>query len=334
MTAKRNRAFSLVEMLVVMAIIVLALGMGVAAFKALSGGRSLEAASNNVAAALGQARTYAISQQRTAGILFMLDPATNRVKAVVVQDADPATVAPGSAYQPVDGAAYLDVIETGDSILLPSGIGLQLLDDPKEPPRPTDPANTVTIANDRYIGFNIVYYKTSLTAPTYPSELNVFSESGGGHADSGVPAKVCGCILFDGQGRVTVRKYRLKLNTGTAMTSLHRLLRDDRGYDDTTANLLEGRPGKGLIDPGATPPALFEKSECRSSVGLAIFDAETFSNSPTPEGQNAPRVYGMDDPQFTNLSYGVNELAEEQWIEQNAMVYYINRYSGALVKAE
>lgn len=80
--------FTLIEILVVLGIVTLVAALGVPAFNALSGSRSTEAGRNVVAAALGQARTIAVNEGRYAGILFYVDPATERtaMSLVIVND--------------------------------------------------------------------------------------------------------------------------------------------------------------------------------------------------------------------------------------------------------
>src|SRR5213078_3292040 len=82
--------------------------------------------------------------------------------------------------------------------------------------------------------------------------LNIYTEANGSHTDSGLQARIVGAILFDSQGRLAARTYRLKLHTGTAMTALNRLLRDDIDYVDSRTGsnvLVEGRPGFGVLNP-------------------------------------------------------------------------------------
>ncbi|MFT3788993.1 MAG: prepilin-type N-terminal cleavage/methylation domain-containing protein [Tepidisphaeraceae bacterium] len=84
-----SRAFTLTEILVTVAIIVLVLALGVPVFSALRGTRSTEAGLNQVSAVIGQARTIAINEGTYAGVLFFVDPRNRRTSLAIVTIADP-----------------------------------------------------------------------------------------------------------------------------------------------------------------------------------------------------------------------------------------------------
>src|SRR3954468_996764 len=83
-----RRAFTLTEILIVISLIVLMLGLAVPAFNLIRGGRSTDSAENQVAAMLGHARADAIGLQQPHGILFFIDPSTDRVNVAEVYAAD------------------------------------------------------------------------------------------------------------------------------------------------------------------------------------------------------------------------------------------------------
>jgi len=78
--------FTLTELLIVIGIIVILIAVAVPAFKAMSGGRSIDAAANTLAAVIGRARAEAVGSGRVAGVLFYIDPGTDRVGALVVRE--------------------------------------------------------------------------------------------------------------------------------------------------------------------------------------------------------------------------------------------------------
>jgi len=84
-TTNHNRGFTLMEILIVIAIIVLVVSISFPLFQALRGARSTEAAQNVVSAALGYARTKAINEGRPHGVLFLVDPATEASKLWIVR---------------------------------------------------------------------------------------------------------------------------------------------------------------------------------------------------------------------------------------------------------
>jgi prepilin-type N-terminal cleavage/methylation domain-containing protein len=93
-----SRAFTLTELLIVIALIVLLLAMAVPAFNFISGGRSIDGAQNVVSAMLGRARARAIETERYAGVAFYLDPATGRSTMTMIIQRDGAI----SAEDPFD----------------------------------------------------------------------------------------------------------------------------------------------------------------------------------------------------------------------------------------
>lgn len=162
------QGFTLVELLVVIAILVLIVAIAVPTLSALSGGRSVDAAANQVSAALARARTEALGLQEVRGILFVKDPASARVGLILVGARDPASPA-------------LDAIPDVDMLLLPSGVELQTIDDAA-----LGAGNQRN--DDGYIGYN--------PADTLPN-VNTTNES----------FRLGGVILFDGHGRLISRPY-------------------------------------------------------------------------------------------------------------------------------
>src|SRR4051812_46982550 len=133
LTATPRRAFTLTEMLIVMGIILLVALIAVPAFRAMTGSRSTEAAQNQLAAFLGRARAEAIGVQEIRGVAFVLNSDSNRPTAIMVREvsAPTGTMPPAMAtvFKFVD--VYLDAVPDRDLLLLPPGVGLQMVDDCK-----------------------------------------------------------------------------------------------------------------------------------------------------------------------------------------------------------
>jgi prepilin-type N-terminal cleavage/methylation domain-containing protein len=87
----RRSAFTLVELLIVLAIIGVVVALGIPLFGVLTGARSVEAGRNIVAATIGQARTVAVNEGKYAGVLFYVDPATERTAMALVVVTDPSS---------------------------------------------------------------------------------------------------------------------------------------------------------------------------------------------------------------------------------------------------
>src|SRR5205085_2377658 len=82
-------AFTLTELLIVIGLIVLMLALALPAFNAITGGRSIDGAQNQLSAFLGRARAEAIGLQEVRGVMFFIDPASQRVTAAIVRATEP-----------------------------------------------------------------------------------------------------------------------------------------------------------------------------------------------------------------------------------------------------
>jgi hypothetical protein len=164
-------------MLIVIGIVLLVALIALPAFKALSGSNSTETAYNQLSGLLGRARAEAVGLQQIRGIAFFIDRETQQMQAVQVKQ----TEYPATGLPPIPPDVYLDYVEDRDPVLMPRGVGLQMVD---------DCALTGTSRNDDgYIGLNT------------PGNVN------------GVPFTYGGVILFDGYGRIVSKTYGFKFAT-------------------------------------------------------------------------------------------------------------------------
>src|SRR5262245_27490547 len=109
--------FSLTEILIVIALIVLLLALALPAFNFISGGRSIDGAMNGISAFLARARTEAVGVQEIRGVMFYIDPKTERQMMVLVKES-PAPTTPAAPNVNVE--VWLDAGED-DHIPLPKG---------------------------------------------------------------------------------------------------------------------------------------------------------------------------------------------------------------------
>lgn len=306
----RRRGFTLTELLIVISILVLVTVLAVPAFNAMTGSRSTEAAQNQLSALLGQARVEAIGLQEPRGVLFFRDPATRRIGAVIVREV-PVSRRP-------DAARYLDMDEGREPMLLPAGVELQVLDDQQPGVPPID---------DRYIGYN--------------------TNTGVEQNRTRVPYG--GVILFDGQGHLMSAPCRIFYG--------YKSDPDDDGPDKarvtTAARFFFNNPNidpAGLPDPAGgsgTPSASTPTDEpaLRSSIGLVLFDGPNFDDvygggagrnaDPDPDVEPGTNQDGKELTRYADkATSGSDPAREEEWIEQNAAAYLINRYNGTLIRAD
>src|SRR4051812_29047662 len=89
---RRCDGFSLTEILIVIALIVLILALALPAFNFITGGRSIDGAQNQISAMLGRARTEAIGLQEVRGLLFYIDPVNGRLNCTIVKQMPSKTV--------------------------------------------------------------------------------------------------------------------------------------------------------------------------------------------------------------------------------------------------
>ena len=295
-TQPRRRAFTLVEMLVVISIIVVLLGLALPAFNLIRGNRSVEGAQNQLSAFVARARNKAIGLQKPVGVMFFLDPGTRRVNAALVRQVGSQTL----TTTPATTTLVLDLVPDSDFLALPIGVMAEMVDD-------CSLNNAGARQDDGYIGYNTGGRGTT---------------PGGGTASVAAPDPATGVyyggtLLFDGSGQLISRPfaYRTRFLTGTNdETALGQLI---YGPGDVPSMLTTVIPAS----PGNTP--IFVKT----SIGLALFDGPTYF---TLFGNDA----ALPDPQVTAGSYTTDEATEEQWIDANALILLVNRYNGTLVKGE
>lgn len=196
--SSRRHAFSLTEILIVIALIVLMLALALPAFNFITGGRSIDGAMNGVSAFLSRARTEAVGVQEMRGVMFYLDPKTEREMMVLVKEVPAPTT--GGVNGNVE--VWLDALDA-DHIPLPKGVGVELVND--------NSANPTT--SDVYLGFKqLLLSPAPLTPPV-------------------VVVPTSGVILFDAYGRLSSQRYGLKMqdnSTGTAQsTTMAKLIVSD-----------------------------------------------------------------------------------------------------------
>jgi prepilin-type N-terminal cleavage/methylation domain-containing protein len=258
------RAFTLTELLIVVGIIVLVATIAVPSFRAMTGGRSTEAAHNQLSAVMGRARLEAMGLQEVRGVMFYRDPQTQRVAAVLVKQTTPPVDPPPLAANQVAPEVYLDLVPDRDTMLLSSGVNLHILDDPG------------SFATDRYIGFNTA-------GSSLPNDAGPTAVPYGG------------VILFDGMGRLVSLHYALRLQVdpdGTIGAGP-----SEPAVPTEMARFLYDAPAFG---PDSAPErqSLIRNPTPRSQFGFVVFEDELFKENGYTDGD--PQV----DPSLGSYNAG------------------------------
>lgn len=108
-----RRAFTLVELLIVIGLIVLLMAVAVPVFRTLTGSRSVEQGTNVLSSLLAQTRNQAILNHESRGLCFYYSQDLDRYVAEMVWYDDPT----GNPNR-------IDVVDGGDVYPLPPGIGV------------------------------------------------------------------------------------------------------------------------------------------------------------------------------------------------------------------
>jgi prepilin-type N-terminal cleavage/methylation domain-containing protein len=246
------RAFTLVEMLVVITVIVLAMTLAIPAIRSLTGSRSQESAQNTLTAVLGTARADAMALQRIEGIMFFLDTTSDRIKCAEVME---TSFNPLTDAQLGEQVVYLDLVPDRDPLLLPAGIWLWTIKDAKKVPF-QDPFDTY-----RYLGFNSYFGATTADGSSLNPPL------------TNIPG---GVILFDSTGRLTSRRYGFR-NAKVSGSSPPSLL---------GLSLYEGVPNNDKQSLQDWPSAAASNFYIDSQIGICLFDRETFLAQTSSGSQN------------------------------------------------
>jgi type II secretory pathway pseudopilin PulG len=334
-----RKGFTLTEMAVVMGMIILFIGMAIPTVRALAGNSSINMARNQLASFLVRVREEAVAMQDYRGVLFVIDPTTNRVMCVAVQTAsnNDYTHFPGSMI-------FLDAEPNRDTVALPTGVRLQTMFNGLQaaPSGGGGTSNSSQGLADRYLGFNPVITHTPFT------QDNQYQRYYGG------------CILFDGNGALVVKPYALQLampkpdgSNAAVVSRLGIILGADQppppvalygeAFATGTGLASWAQLGQAVSNSGASSalvpgcPSGLTSSYAGpfvvSQVGLVLFDGDAFRTLGFTD-EDADLMLSGGPGYTVAWKSGISEQTEEIWLDNNSTPVMINRFDGTLIRGE
>jgi prepilin-type N-terminal cleavage/methylation domain-containing protein len=355
--AARVRGFSLVELLVVMSLLVLLLAMALPAFKYITGSRSVENARNIASAMLARTRVTALNTGKYVGVLFYVDPITQRSTMTTVAWQDPFLT-----------QEDIDPLERYKSWQPTGSYYGQTTQAPTTPPSiPPVPDHAIGLVPDNspagnlpYAGYpgeggkplTFIFHRISNPVPASAQPL---SGAGNGPPTS-VPPNSVPRTATEGweilsQGNVDFPQFidasladvgetqalppgvgvQVAVDPEGSLTTdrymrTGLILFDPNGRVDVRAFGIKKDSALGAAMGLASDIRMNTNPQPRSGLGLAFYDQETFV------------ALGFSDDDLLislpHLSDVTDESAEETWIDENASVSLINRSAGTLIGGE
>jgi type II secretory pathway pseudopilin PulG len=315
----RRRAFTLIEVLVVMGIIILLVVLALPAFRFITGSRSSEAATNQIAAALSVARAQAIGVQDTRGVAIYRDPDNDRSVAAIVELKTTFTPFVSGTGQTYTRGQY---VYTGGT-----------------------PA-VAYVCKETYVSNNNTLDPVPAGNQYWArvADMDVFVNTGVSVVDL-VPNSEFITLPVGIEARGVANAFRWPNNVNSAANPAYRYLNPPVVLFDYNGQILSQQiyiarngllgqkieqatsgqqPGSWLPVP-LSPPSVATKfaygvptagvgayQTTTSQIGLVVFDSETYKNA---------------------TSTGTVDEAN-QWLDQNATPIMVNRFNGTLVKGD
>jgi len=331
---RSRRAFTLIEILIVIALIVLIIALAVPAFSYITGSRSVDAGENLVSAMLSRARGMAINSSQPVGVAFFRDPVTDRSGMAIVVSASQRQGLSDEAAGLEQYKAWRAADEKGQPVTYDQGdvvCALEKVNDGSfskmvtrlyvskdkgntnnRPPNATWWGTLDESELDTMIGLEFQYLPAGVGAQTINDPDPVPTAGAPTPRDRYLRN---GLILFGGDGALLARKYVIVRPpvTDTDRTHLYYMMGFDQRAQPPAAALNFQSVGTNANFP------------LYSQLGVVLYDEENFR---TAGGSQS-------DPTNDNVNYSTTgEAGEEQWIDNNALSLMINRYNGTLVRGE
>ena len=338
-------AFTLTELLVVIALIVILIALAVPAFSFITGSKSVDAGQNVVAAMLGRARSEAIKQQRPFGVAFWFDRTNERTGMAIVSGPGMAdyngwttSAAAGLiiSYKPGDIVYYAGWNMTSGTPLgnspdeanvgnAPTGAGASqsvprkfvvkryacIQDIPATSGgstianRPPDPDGS---------GTNAFWAELPTTAfELFQADVE--------YLQPGIGLQ----LVNDTQDPTPPADNDRYLRTGV-------ILFGPDGQLVTTAYAIDATQPLGELigmDTGDVFPDPSALPDIRTHTAFMLYEREPFLNAPGND-QDMRATIGAYPAETDTAA----EAIEETWLDNNGLLLLVNRYNGTLVRSE
>jgi type II secretory pathway pseudopilin PulG len=332
-------------MLVVVSIIILIAAAALPVVRQMTGSRSLEISSNIISAMLGRAHQQALNDVQYRGVFFYLDTATDRTAMVMIQregEADPdagfdaykgwAGVAPDRsvAYYDANGAAPIQVpsyvtalVNTpGENKFIVSKFQCLQSNGSNGGNEPVAGGNTFwgttgSLFIDAMPLSEVQYLPAGVGCQVITDPLgSPLTTGGAGACDRYMRT---GAILFDATGRFDSEPWAIHANSALG----HML---NIGSDLNISVSINQTAMPGLW----------------SGFGLALYQRDAFSTGQILTGGVTTDKFSpsegdwlLHDPQIPGPQAPASiadEAKEENWLDTNAMILWVDRSSGATIK--
>ena len=372
MKAARACAFTLTELLVVIALIVLILGLAVPAFNLISGSGSIDQAQNQIATMLAQAQATAIARENCVGVLFYKDTAADRTALALVEKVKPS---PWVSQKPTaDGTFVTMKYYKGDVVSRVTTLTTA------PPTMDGEPLGVMT----RYYIANRSHDANSGNGPNQaggvgqewtlikPHTLMLVADQG----EAGAPPTFRERVLLPKNVQVQFPFEPQPWGIGTKYYRNQRIAvyaaanAPPTIYACASEHVSTAVPAPGNRPPNATFWTVDPNIERYMGMGVVMFDpsgkpvfdtrggftvernSELGLLFPTIDAAGFPFLYGRtdfvmfdqeafrgaghddEDPMITGTGTTADETAEETWLDENATLLLVHKYRGTLGRAE
>ncbi|MBL0927173.1 MAG: hypothetical protein IBJ11_05910 [Phycisphaerales bacterium] len=350
--ASARRAFTLLELLVVIGVIVFVTFLLVPAFGRIIESAQYTAAINTVQAALGNARAQAIRTGRPTAVAFLFDPASERFTLQVLELAGqqsgtlstfatfPTRATYAQPFRPALGSTPIE-LPKGTGVY---GLAFNLSDDPNSGDYRIDSNTFAWYAGEvcRSGGQRIIPWLFPRNDPRNFTDLPADDQNA--WSDTNLPrASVAQAVRhansffvqFDADGAVSTSTKAGGQNIANAYIEFTDGPVDANNsgtapYDNPLAFDPESRGTAGNI------PAAFSPNPevvLRSVYQLAVVDLRALSKGTGIERPWLVRATGSAAPRASNvIADDVQALDISAWIENNAEIIGFNRYTGNAIR--